>query len=157
MGRTCSEEGDAFNVRDVGRCVGGCGYAKGEPAASGQRAADSGTEGRRQDLQTCLSHRVRVTGPCPAAWPDEPLGGSRVLPEGSRDPRPGREPRTPWTASPRRSEGEATCRRSSNGRPQKQQRVAGGQQAAAGRCERERMGQIANASHEKQPVNSYLL
>jgi hypothetical protein len=39
MWHTCSEGVDAFDVRDVGRCIGGCGYARGEPAASGQRAA----------------------------------------------------------------------------------------------------------------------
>jgi hypothetical protein len=36
-------------------------------------------------------------------------------------------------------------------------RVAGKQQAAAGRCEREQMGHVANAAHEEQPVNSYQL
>jgi hypothetical protein len=79
------------------------------------RDADGGTECRRQELQTGLSHRVRVTGPRPAEWPDELSGGSGVPPEGSWDLRPGRELRPPWTASPRRSEREATHRRSGNG------------------------------------------
>jgi hypothetical protein len=48
------------------------------------RDADGNTECRRQELRTGLSHRVRATGPRPAAWSDEPPGGSRVLPEGSR-------------------------------------------------------------------------
>ncbi len=108
-------------------------------------------------MRTGLSHKVRVTGSRPAEWPDEPPGGSQVPPEGSRDPRPGREPRPPWTASPRRSEGEATRRRSGNGRPQQQQRAAGEQQTAAGRCEHEQIGRVPNAAHEKQPANSYEL
>ncbi len=121
------------------------------------RDADRGAESRRQKLRTGLSHRVRVTGSCPAAWPDEPPGGSRVPPEGSIDPRPSREPRPPWTASPRRSKGEATRRRSGNGRPQQQQRAAGKQQTAAGRCEREQMGQVANAAREKQLADGFQL
>jgi hypothetical protein len=108
-------------------------------------------------LRTGLSHKVRVTGLRPAAWHDEPPGGSRVPPEGSRDPRPSRETRPPWTASPRQSKGEATCTQSSDGRPQQQQRAAGEQQMAVGRCEREQMGRVANAAHKKQPANSYQL
>jgi hypothetical protein len=59
---------------------------------------------------------AETVAPSQAAWPDQPPGGSRVPPEGPRDQRPGREPRPPWTASPKRSEGEATRRRSGNGR-----------------------------------------
>jgi hypothetical protein len=55
------------------------------------------------------------------------------------------------------SEGEATRRRSSSGRPQQQQRAAGKQRTAAGRCEREQIGRVANAVHEEQPANSYEL
>jgi hypothetical protein len=55
------------------------------------------------------------------------------------------------------SAGEATRRRSGNGRPQQQQRAAGKQQTAAGRCEHEQMRRVANAAHEKQPANSYEL
>ncbi len=55
------------------------------------------------------------------------------------------------------SEGEATRRWSGNGGPQQQQRAAGKQQTAAGRCEREQMWKVANAAHEKQPANSYKL
>jgi hypothetical protein len=51
------------------------------------------------------------------------------------------------------SEGEATRRRSGNGRPQQQQRAAGKQQTAAGGCERERIGQVASTAHEKQPAD----
>jgi hypothetical protein len=62
--------------------------------------------------------------------------------------RPSREPRPPWTAS---------LRRSGDGRPQQKQRAAGEQQAAVGRCEREQMGRVANAAHEKQPADSFQL
>jgi hypothetical protein len=70
-----------------------------------------------------------------------------------RDPRPRREP----TASPRQSEGEATHRQSGNERPQQQQRAAGEQQTAAGRCEHEQMGRFTNAAHNKQLANGYEL
>jgi hypothetical protein len=119
------------------------------------RDADGGTECRRQELRTGLSHRVRFTGPCPAEWPDKLSGGPQVPPEGSRDPRPGREPSPPWTASPRRSQRKVTRRRSGNGQPQQQQRAARKQQAAAGRCEREQIGQVATAAHGELPVNGY--
>jgi hypothetical protein len=82
------------------------------------RDTDSSTVDRRQKLLIGLSHRVRVTGPRPGAWPEELPDGSRVPPEGSRDLRSSKEPRPPWTASQRRSEGEATCRWSGGGRPQ---------------------------------------
>jgi hypothetical protein len=114
-------------------------------------------ESRCQKLRTGLSHKVRITGPCPAAWHDEPPGGSQVPPEGSRDPRPGREPRPPWTASPRWSEGEATRRRSGNGRTQQQRGAARKQQTAAGRCEHEQMGRVTSAAHQKQPADGYEL
>jgi hypothetical protein len=38
-----------------------------------------------------------------------------------------------------------------------EQRAAGKQQTAAGRCEREQIGPVADAAHEEQPVNSYQL
>jgi hypothetical protein len=38
-----------------------------------------------------------------------------------------------------------------------EQRAAGEQQTAAGRCEREQIGRVADAAHEEQPVNSYQL
>jgi hypothetical protein len=38
-----------------------------------------------------------------------------------------------------------------------EQRAAGEQQAAAGRCEPEQMRRVANAAHEKQPADSYEL
>jgi hypothetical protein len=38
-----------------------------------------------------------------------------------------------------------------------EQRAAGKQQKAAGRCEREQTGQVADAAHEEKPVNSYQL
>jgi hypothetical protein len=68
----------------------------------GRELCYSGTEDRWQELLTGPSHRVRITRPRPAAWPDEPPGGSRVPPEGSRDQRPSRELRPPCIASPRR-------------------------------------------------------
>jgi hypothetical protein len=55
------------------------------------------------------------------------------------------------------SEGEATRRRFGSGRPQQQQRAAGKQQTAAGRCEHEQIGRVANAAHEEQLANSYEL
>jgi hypothetical protein len=116
------------------------------------RDVDSGTEGRRQELLSGISLRGRVTGTCPSAWPDESPGGSRVPPKGSRDPRSSKEPRPLWAASSRWSEGEATCGRSSDGRPQQEQRVAGEHQTAAGRCEREQMGQVTNTAQPRRRV-----
>jgi hypothetical protein len=55
------------------------------------------------------------------------------------------------------SEGEAACRRSSGGRPQQQQRAAGKQRTAAGRCEREQIARVANAAREERPANNYEL
>jgi hypothetical protein len=46
------------------------------------------------------------------------------------------------------SEGEAACRWSGSGRAQQQQRAAGKQRTAAGRCEREQIARIANAAHQ---------
>jgi hypothetical protein len=121
------------------------------PAAREEMLSTSGmSAGASEDASTQEGSR-RLQGREPH------YSGSRVPPEGSRDPRPSREPRPPWTASPRQSEGEATRRRSGNGRPQQRQRAAGEQQAAAGRCEREQMGRVVNAAHEKQPADSYEL
>ncbi|MFN9980813.1 MAG: hypothetical protein ACK53Y_12890, partial [bacterium] len=53
------------------------------------------------------------------------------------------------------SEGEAARRRSGCGRPQQQQKAAGKQQMAAGRCEREQIAQIANAAHQERLAKSY--
>jgi hypothetical protein len=55
------------------------------------------------------------------------------------------------------SEGEATRRRSGSGRPQQQQRAAGKQRTAAGRCGREQIARVANAAHKERPANSYEL
>jgi hypothetical protein len=55
------------------------------------------------------------------------------------------------------SEGEATRRRSSSGRPQQQQRAAGKLRMAAGRCKRKQIAQVANAAHEEHPANGYEL
>jgi hypothetical protein len=46
---------------------------------------------------------------------------------------------------------------SGNGQPQQQQRAARKQRTAAGRCEREQIGQVPNAAHEEQSANSYEL
>ncbi len=55
------------------------------------------------------------------------------------------------------SEGEAARRRSGDGHPQQQQRAAGKQRMAAGRCEREQITRIINAAREEQPANGYEL
>jgi hypothetical protein len=55
------------------------------------------------------------------------------------------------------SEGESARRRSGSGRPQRQQRAAGKQRTAAGRCEREQIAQNANAAHQERPANNYEL
>ncbi len=55
------------------------------------------------------------------------------------------------------SEGEAARRRFGGGRLQQQQRAAGKQRMAAGRCEREQIARVANATHEEQPANGYEL
>jgi hypothetical protein len=74
-----------------------------------------GTEDRRRELPTGLPNGVRVTEPCLTAWPDKLPVDSRIPPpEGSRDPRSSKEPRLPWTASRRWSEGETAQVDSSN-------------------------------------------
>ncbi len=55
------------------------------------------------------------------------------------------------------SEGEATRRHSSSGRPQQQQKAARKQQTVAGRCEHEQIARAMNAAHEEQPANGYEL
>ncbi len=52
------------------------------------------------------------------------------------------------------SEGEATRRWSGSGQPQQQQRAAGKQRMAAGRCGREQIARVVNAAHEERPANS---
>jgi hypothetical protein len=80
-----------------------------------------------------------------AATPVAVCAGLQVMPVTSM----ARETVQPAEAS----EGEATRRRSGNGRPQQQQRAAGKQQTAAGGCERERIEQVASTAHEKQPAD----
>ncbi len=84
-----------------------------------------------------------------AAKPVAICAGLRVMPVASA----ARETVQPAEAS----EGEAARRRSGSGRPQQQQRAAGKQRTAAGRCEHEQIARVANAAHEEQPANGYEL
>jgi hypothetical protein len=118
------------------------------PADSRAKASRDVSTGSSEVAATQKKSRNRGSGADggrQAAIPVAVCAGVWVMPVTSA----ARETAQPAEAS----EGEATRRRSGNGRPQQQQRAAGKQQTSAGGCERERIGQVTSTAHEKQPAD----